>query len=306
MPWLQPTPCMPALPAKAPNDTMSDAHWQGYHPPSLQEGDLMVSMPSHSGNMLLAVPPRSEPTSAPLLLPGRPYNTPHRSERSSAPSHLPGQHSIEPTWSVAPQATSLRSETLFKPSSLPGWLTIAPSLPGQRPTAPLFCPPLGTFPAGIIDLWPDLASDCLLSLITGLIPPPPRPNTLCELPIFDATNIPAMCVVNLPMDSDDVHHLCHEIEAHLAEGRLRHVTNPVSSRLACSPVGVVPKPHSDKRRTIYHLSHPRKPGTCLPSFNDGIHTSFVTIHYESSDVIMDFICEHPSSSLWKADLEDAF
>ena len=62
MPWLQPPPCMPALPAKAPNDTMSDARWQGYYQPSLQEGDLMVSMPSHSGDMLLVVSHRSEPT----------------------------------------------------------------------------------------------------------------------------------------------------------------------------------------------------------------------------------------------------
>ncbi|SAM70011.1 uncharacterized protein UBRO_20364 [Ustilago bromivora] len=108
------------------------------------------------------------------------------------------------------------------------------------------------------------------------------------------------------MDSDNVHHLHHEIETRLAEGRLCHVTDPVSSQLACLPVGVVPKPHSDKRRTIYHLSHPHKPGTHLLSFNDGIHTSFITIHYESLDMIMDFICEHPSTSLWKADLEDAF
>ncbi|SPC62850.1 uncharacterized protein UHOD_11824 [Ustilago sp. UG-2017b] len=313
--------------------------------------------------MLLAAPHRSEPSSAPLLSPGRPYNAPHRSEDPSALSKLPGQHSIEPTRSVAPQATSPRSETLSEPSSLPGRLTIAPSLhglrptalssPGQRTTAPLFCPLLATFPAGIIDLSPDLASDHLLSLITGSILLPPRPNTLCELPIFDATDVPAMCgtlqlclwstfldlypdqafasqlrgalqhgvklgydgplqhnarldVVNLPMDSDDVHHLCHEIDTRLAEGRLRHVTNPINMRLVCSPVGVVPKPHSDKRRTIYHLSHPRKPGTGLPSINDSIHTFFVTIHYESLDAIMDFICEHPGTSLWKADLEDAF
>ncbi|SYW86235.1 uncharacterized protein UBRO2_05955 [Ustilago bromivora] len=113
-------------------------------------------------------------------------------------------------------------------------------------------------------------------------------------------------VVNLPMDSNNVHHLCHEIETRLAEGCLRHVTDPVSMRLVCLPVGVVPKPHSDKRRTIYDLSHPREPGTRLSSINDGINTSFVTIHYESLDMIMDFIHEHPSASLWKADLEDAF
>ncbi|KAJ1026035.1 hypothetical protein NDA18_003695 [Ustilago nuda] len=191
------------------------------------------------------------------------------------------------------------------------------------------------------------------NFMMGMTPPPPRPNTLCEHPIFDATDAPAtlgtlqlhlwstfldlypdqafavqlrgalqhgvklgydgplrhnsrLDVVNLPMDSDDVHHLHREIQARLAEGRLRHVTDPVGMHLVCSPVGVVPKPRSDKRRTIYHLSHPRKSGTRLPSINDGIATSFVTIDYESLDTIMDFICEHPSASLWKADLEDAF
>ncbi|SPO29367.1 uncharacterized protein UTRI_10206 [Ustilago trichophora] len=184
-------------------------------------------------------------------------------------------------------------------------------------------------------------------------PPPPRPNTLCERPIFDATDVPATVgtlqlrywsqfldlypdqafatqlrgalrhgvklgydgplrhnarpdVNNLPMDSADVQHLRREIETRMQEGRLRHVANPSDVRLVCSPVGVVPKPHSDKRRTIYHLSHPRKPGARLPSVNDGIHPSFVTIRYESLDAIMEFIREHPSASLWKADLEDAF
>ncbi|SYW75494.1 uncharacterized protein UBRO2_00728 [Ustilago bromivora] len=96
-------------------------------------------------------------------------------------------------------------------------------------------------------------------------------------------------VVNLPMDSDDVHHLHHEMEARLAEGHLCHVTDPISMCLVCSLVSVVPKPHSNKRRTIYHLSHPHKPGTHLLSINDGINTSFVTIRYESLDAIMDFI-----------------
>ncbi|SYW81454.1 uncharacterized protein UBRO2_04324 [Ustilago bromivora] len=41
MPWLQPPPRMPALPAQASDDTMSNACWQGYHPPSPQEGNLM-------------------------------------------------------------------------------------------------------------------------------------------------------------------------------------------------------------------------------------------------------------------------
>ncbi|SPO30782.1 uncharacterized protein UTRI_05399 [Ustilago trichophora] len=108
------------------------------------------------------------------------------------------------------------------------------------------------------------------------------------------------------MVEEDLHHLRCEVKAHLQEGCLRHVADPSAINLVCSPVGVVPKPHSDKKRTIYHLSHPRKPGLRLLSVNDGINTSFVTIHYESLDAIMDFIHMHPSASLWKADLEDAF
>ncbi|KAJ1028828.1 hypothetical protein NDA18_002853 [Ustilago nuda] len=240
---------------------------------------------------------------------------------------------------------SLQEDSIMRPTALYS--------PGQCLTTPSLCPPLATLPAGIIDLLPDLAADCLLSLIAGSSPPLPRLNTWCELPIFDATDIPAMrgtlqhrlwstfldlypnqafasqlqgalrhgvklgykgplhhnaCldVVNLPMDSNDIHHLHCEIDTRLMEGRLCHVAEPINSRLVCTPVGVIPKPHSDKRQTIYHLSHPRKPGNRLPSINDGIHTSFVTIHYESLDAIMAFIHDHPSTSLWKADLEDAF
>lgn len=74
-------------------------------------------------------------------------------------------------------------------------------------------------------------------------------------------NAPRLEVANLPMDSNDVDHLHREIQAHLQEGHLCQVNNPSSIGLVCSPVGVVPKPHSDKRRTIYHLSHLCKPGS---------------------------------------------
>ncbi|SPO32026.1 uncharacterized protein UTRI_02583 [Ustilago trichophora] len=117
---------------------------------------------------------------------------------------------------------------------------------------------------------------------------------------------PRLEINNLPMDDDDVQHLRREIQARVQEGRLRPVDNPADIKLVCSPVGVVPKPHSDKRRTIYHLSHPHKPGSRLPSVNDGINEAFVAIRYETLDAIMDYIREHPSASLWKADLEDAF
>ncbi|EPQ25619.1 uncharacterized protein PFL1_06926 [Pseudozyma flocculosa PF-1] len=187
-----------------------------------------------------------------------------------------------------------------------------------------------------------------------LIPPPPRPNTTCALPVFDPADSPAtlgslraerwepllalypdpeyraqvlgalrhgiklgyaddgplrtatrLDVGNLPMDDEDRVHVRREIAARLAEGRLRLVLNPEAERLVCSPLGVVPKPNSDKRRTIYHLSHPRLPAA-LPSVNAGIVDSFVRIEYESLDKLLDFVRDNPSASLWKADLEDAF
>lgn len=115
-----------------------------------------------------------------------------------------------------------------------------------------------------------------------------------------------LTVANLPMDKEDKAHLRTEIDAQVLEGRLCLVPDPASARLVCSPVRVVPKPHSNKQHTIYHLSHPRKPGSRLPSVNDGIHPDFVSIHYENLDMVIDYIRNHPGALLWKADLEDAF
>nr|QBH67613.1 hypothetical protein UEMT_2079 [Ustilago esculenta] len=113
-------------------------------------------------------------------------------------------------------------------------------------------------------------------------------------------------VKNLPMDSTGLEHLRREISSRVSEGRLCPVASPDAVRLVCSPMGVVPKPHSDKLCTIYHLSHPRIPGTRLPSVNSHIDTAFVAIKYDTLDAIMDYIREHPGALLWKADLEDAF
>ncbi|SOV02469.1 uncharacterized protein UDID_19554 [Ustilago sp. UG-2017a] len=207
-------------------------------------------------------------------------------------------------------------------------------------------------PQGITDMSSDSASTLLVSLLTGPAPPA-RPNTACELPIFDRSDTPATvgslklehCAPflnlypdqgfanqlrgalchgallgysgplrhttrlegsNLPMDLDDEWHLRREIKVWVLEGHLRRVDNLGAACLVCSPMGVVPKPHSDKHRTIYHLSHPRRPGACLPSVNDGIHHLFVSICYETLDTIIDFVRRHQGASLWKADLEDAF
>ncbi|SPC60915.1 uncharacterized protein UHOD_11194 [Ustilago sp. UG-2017b] len=190
-------------------------------------------------------------------------------------------------------------------SGLVDWKLSAtlPSTP-RAPSASraMLVPSLDFFaPQGIADMLSDSASTLLVSLLTDPAPPA-RPDTACELPIFDRSNTPATVGSlklehwapfldlypdqdfanqlrgalrhgallgysgplhdntrlegsNLPMDSDDELHLCREIEAQVLEGCLRRVDNPSAARLVCSPVGVVPKPHSDKRRTIYHLSH---------------------------------------------------
>ncbi|KAJ1572452.1 hypothetical protein NDA14_001885 [Ustilago hordei] len=177
---------------------------------------------------------------------------------------------------------------------------------------------------------PDSAANLLLSLLTGP-PPPPQPNTLCKLPIFNEANFPAsvgslqLCIwlqflafypnqafadqlcgalchsaklsyegplcsatrlniPNLPLDNHNIFHLHQEITAHLWESHLWEVPHPQVTGLICSPLGVIPKPNS----------------------NNGIQPSYVAIHYDNLDAIMDFIHKHPSTSLWKADLEDAF
>ncbi|KAJ1031638.1 hypothetical protein NDA13_002029 [Ustilago tritici] len=207
-------------------------------------------------------------------------------------------------------------------------------------------------PDDIMDMMPGTAATFLASFLTGP-PPPPRPNTSCDLPIFDPSDTSAtdgslrlqhwssfldlypdptfahqlrgalqhgiklgydgplrhnarLEVTNLPMDPADESHLHREIDTRLREGRLRLVQDPTTINLVCSPVGVVPKPHSDKRRTIYHLSHPRRPGSRLPSINEGIHLSFVSIQYENLDTIIEFVRHHQGAHLRKADLEDAF
>ncbi|SOV05166.1 uncharacterized protein UDID_17854 [Ustilago sp. UG-2017a] len=112
-------------------------------------------------------------------------------------------------------------------------------------------------------------------------------------------------IANLPIDADGHAHLCREITARLAEGRLTVV--PATSALVESPIGVVPKPRSVKLCTIHHLSHPRHPASsALPSVNAGINPSFVRIQYESVRQLVDFVWSNPNCLLWKGDLEDAF
>ncbi|SOV04523.1 uncharacterized protein UDID_17109 [Ustilago sp. UG-2017a] len=89
------------------------------------------------------------------------------------------------------------------------------------------------------------------------------------------------------MDAVGFAHICHEISTQLAEGRLTVVND--STLLICSPVSTIPKPHSDKLRTIHHLSHPRLPGSQLPSVNAGIQPAFVTLQYESLQPLVELL-----------------
>ncbi|SPC62382.1 uncharacterized protein UHOD_11529 [Ustilago sp. UG-2017b] len=63
-----------------------------------------------------------------------------------------------------------------------------PSTSNTRLTPPSSMLPLAALPKGLVDMPPDSAADLLLSLLTGP-PPPPWPNTLCKLPIFDKANL---------------------------------------------------------------------------------------------------------------------
>ncbi|KAJ1018751.1 hypothetical protein NDA13_006438 [Ustilago tritici] len=110
---------------------------------------------------------------------------------------------------------------------------------------------------------------------------------------------------NLPISLAGHSHLHREIDACLAEGRLSVI--PAGTSLVESPIGVVPKPHSTKLRTIHHLSHPRQlMAAALPSVNAGISLGFIRIRYEGLQDLLAFVSQNPGCLLWKGDLEDAF
>ncbi|SAM83011.1 uncharacterized protein UBRO_20728 [Ustilago bromivora] len=110
---------------------------------------------------------------------------------------------------------------------------------------------------------------------------------------------------NLPISSAGHSHLCREIDACLAEGRLSII--PAGTNLIELPIRVVPKPCSTKLCTIHHLSHPcQLTATALPSVNAGISLGFIRIWYEGLQDLLAFVRQNPGCLLWKGDLEDAF
>ncbi|SNX86181.1 uncharacterized protein MEPE_04890 [Melanopsichium pennsylvanicum] len=322
--WLAPPPTAPNLRPAPPPIAPSPLSAPLIPAPSPQPAPLQTApstqtlpptiapLPQPAPLQLAPSPPPAPPTTAP---------SPQPAPLQLAPSPPPAPPTTAPSPQPAPLTIALGPLDLLAPDGIADMSpasassSIIPLLTGLPPPPrpntvcrqPIF--DVADVPATIgslqlhlwshfLDLYPDQA---FASQLRGAL-------RHCVKLGYDGPlrSSARLEVANLPMDADDTFHLRREIDARLREGRLHHVVDPDGIQLVCSPVGVVPKPHSDKRRTIYHLSHPRKPGSRLPSVNDGIHPSFVTIRYESLDAIMDFIREHPSASLWKADLEDAF
>lgn len=107
---------------------------------------------------------------------------------------------------------------------------------------------------------------------------------------------------NLPLTSQGRKHIQLEIEDRLSSGRLEEVNDPSSIKLVCSPIGTVPKPNSDKLRTIHHLSHPHHGD----SINAGIDDHHAQIQYENLDKLLEFVRDNQYANLWKSDLKEAF
>lgn len=96
--------------------------------------------------------------------------------------------------------------------------------------------------------------------------------------------------------------LANNIAAELQEGRLfGPIDNPIV-HAKISPIGVVPKPHSDKFRTINHLSYPF--GT---SINDGMTDGTLYTQYDRLDSAANWIRYFGKGCyLAKLDIESAF
>nr|QBH67571.1 hypothetical protein UEMT_2037 [Ustilago esculenta] len=324
--WDQATPPPRAssqapLPPNAPSPTQ---------PPqlSIAEDRIKAVLPLKAPPQAMP-PPRASPKAA---LPSNAFPQatppPRASSKATLPSKAPPQ--VMPPPRASPKATLL--------SNAPPQATPPPRASSQA-TLPSNASPQATPPsralsprdilAGIIDMPPDLATPLLASILTAAVGTLNAQHWSPFLILYPDQAFAAQLrgvllhgvklgyegplrhkarlgVKNLPMDSLGLEHLCREISSRVSEGRLCPVVSPDAVRLVCSPMGVVPKLHSDKLRTIYHLSHPRLPGTHLPSVNSHIDTAFVAIKYNTLDTIMDYIREHPGALLWKADLEDAF
>nr|QBH67499.1 hypothetical protein UE_1433 [Ustilago esculenta] len=328
-PWGVPTPPLPSswVQATPPSRASSQALLPPNTPSPTQPLQLSIAEDKIKVALLSKAPPQATPpprVSPKATLPSNAFPQatppPRASPEATLPSKAPPQAMPPPR--VSPKATL--------PSNASPQATPPPRASPQATLLSNAAPPPWDTLSGIVDMPPDLATPLLASILTGR-PPAPRPNTSCVRPIFDQTDTPATVgtlnaqhwspFLNLYPDQAFAAQirgvllhgvkLGYEGPSRVSEGRLRPVVSPDAAQLVCSPVGVVPKPHSDKLHsdklhTIYHLSHPCLPGTHLPSVNSHIDTALVAIKYNTLDAIMDYIREHPGALLWKADLEDAF
>ncbi|EIW65421.1 hypothetical protein TREMEDRAFT_66600 [Tremella mesenterica DSM 1558] len=135
--------------------------------------------------------------------------------------------------------------------------------------------------------------------------PPARPNTYLSFPIWSALDTLAAPPV---MSASGDKHLQAEIDSRLALGLIAP-WNPTMPPFVFSPIGTVPKPQSEKLRTIHHLSWPRN-RPLRPSVNDGIDGDAVTLRYGSLQPVFAALRQASTSGismeLWKTDLADAF
>ena len=94
-----------------------------------------------------------------------------------------------------------------------------------------------------------------------------------------------------------------QLQSELQLGRLVGPLPPAhASVVHVSPMGLVPKPHSDKWRLIVDLSSPRG-----RSVNDGISSALCSLQYASVDNAVDIIrCLGQSTELVKLDLSNAY
>ena len=80
-------------------------------------------------------------------------------------------------------------------------------------------------------------------------------------------------------------------------------TNPPFANLQVSPIGIVPKKHSDKFRTIFHLSFPKT----AESINSFIERDDFSLQYiKIDDAIAALIRLGRGTYLAKTDIESAF
>ena len=108
---------------------------------------------------------------------------------------------------------------------------------------------------------------------------------------------------NHPSSGDNPSVVSEYLREELRLGRLvGPIPQPRSHLIHTSPVGLVPKPHSDKWRLIIDLSYPRG-----KSVNDGISSAFCSLQYTSVDNAVNIITALGNSTeLIKLDLSNAY